>query len=162
MRICVPYYPSDYPSWLGGNRLLRPAYELLCKASSYKRNPRDERYMNSLVTKLFTDNCQWIDARSLRPEFLKNAREVVLLWPDGNGYGWFRVERRIFAWKDENCKVMVLNGRRRYFQLNLGLWTTYLVRRCLERFWVGELGFIVIFMLVSPVITAWDLSRGRK
>ncbi|MDI6792686.1 MAG: hypothetical protein QME81_07455 [bacterium] len=161
MRLCVSYFPGDYPSWLGSG-FLRPAFNLLTKAGNYKRNPRNESYMKDLVAEVFGDDFRQIEAKDLRPEDIKKAEEIVLLWPDGNGYGWFRVESQIFAFKKRGAKVMVLNGRRRGFQLTIRLWFGYWLRRFLERFWIGELVFSAVFLVVSPLMVAWDLMRGRK
>ncbi len=161
MRLCIFYQPHDYPSWLGKG-FLRPAFNLLSKASNYKRNPRDERYMKDLVESVFLNDYQWVEAKSLRSEILRKVEEIVMIWPDGNGYGWLWVEFRVFLWTDKNCKIMVLNGRRRYFQLTTQVWLAYWLRCFLERFWIGELIFSLIFVVVSPVMAGWDLLKGRK
>lgn len=118
--------------------------------------------MRDLAGELLGDSCKLMQADALSPENLGNAERIVLLWPDGNGYGWFWVERRTLAWKAGGTKVTVLNGRRRCFDLTMRVWSTYCFRRFLERFWVGELVFSLLFVMVSPLILAWDISRGRR
>jgi hypothetical protein len=102
-----------------------------------------------------------LEASDLSPARLRNVEDIVLLWPDGSGYGWFPVERRIWAWKDKSAKVRVLNGRRRSFRLTSGLWAAYLFRRFMERFWIGEMAFSLLFFVVSPFLVIWDIGRGK-
>jgi hypothetical protein len=160
MQVCITHFPSEYSSWLR-KWFLSQLFDRLSKASRYKRNPRDIQYMRALVTEFLGQDIHWVKAKYLRPNIVKEADKIILLWPDGNGYGWFWVEFRVFAWR-RGSTVMVLNGRRRYFQLTLKLWLAYCLRRFLERFWIGEIVFSIIFLVVSPFLVAWDLLRGHK
>jgi len=161
MRLCVSFFPSEYPSWLG-KALSHSFYNLLCKASNYKRNPRNLAYTRALVTQTLGEGCLIVKARHLSESRLKDADEIVLLWPDSNGYGWFGVERRILAWKKKHSKIMILNGRRRCFNLSRSLWIMYLLRRFMERFWIGEIIFSLFFLCISPFLMLWDFIRGKQ
>jgi hypothetical protein len=162
VRLCLSYYPSEYPlfmRWIVGRR----AYELLCKASHYKRNPRNSEYMRDVAGQKFGNNYEVIDAGDYSYERVKHASEIVLLWPDASGYGWFGIERKIMAYsKQLNIEITVLNGRRRYFSFNKVTWANYLARRFIERLWLGEIVFSIMFLFVSPFITVWDFIRGRR
>lgn len=161
MKLCITYFPSEYPSWTGKG-FFSPFFKLLSKGSNYRRCPRDKNYMRDLFHKVFNGDYQFSDADELKAELVRQAEEIVLLWPDGNGYGWFGTEYKVLRWKNRDCSVLVLNGRHRHFQFSPGLWLSYLSRRTLERFWIGEIVFSLIFVVVSPLIVVWDLVRGRR
>ena len=158
--VAVEYFPPELPVWLPSGPFA-PALELLRRGSRYKRNPRDAAYMRALLEETYGGGAAVVAAPALAPAALRGAREVVLLWPDGNGFGWASVERRVQAWKSRSCRVFVLNGRRRRFELTPAIRAAYLVRRMLERFWVGELAFSLVFLIASPLLVSWDLLRRR-
>jgi hypothetical protein len=91
-----------------------------------------------------------------------SVSEIVLLWPDGNGLGWGRLEREVFRRKQPSTRLTVLNGRRRSFVLNRGQWRTTRVRRFIEKSLVTEAAFTVVFAVTSPFLLAWDMARGRR
>ncbi len=161
MRLCVAHASDEYPGWLRFG-LPRAAFRRLSAASRSKRNPRDQEQMLGLARAAFGPDSRVVRAHEIEPRLLADASEIVLLWPDGNGYGWGRVERRVFARKAPSCAVVVLNGRRRRFTLSRWLRVGYLVRRILERFWVAEIAFSLLFLLVSPCLVVWDLATGRR
>lgn len=161
MKLCLSFFPKDYPSWTMGG-FMRPVVNLISKAIHFKRNPRDLDYMQFLLSQTIKLDFKVIDAKDLSADRLKGVEEVVLLWPDGNGYGWFGTEKRIFSLKERTTKVTVLNGRRRYFHLSSILWISYLVRRFLERFWIGEIIFSILFLIISPFLVIWDLAQGHR
>jgi len=156
-RICVTFFPLDCPSpWMRGMGIS------LSNASFYKRNPRDERYMRNVVTQIFDAEIPFISVTDLRPESFHQVEEVILLWPDGNGYGWYGVEQRVFHWKASGCRVFVINGRKRNFVLTPMVKLTYRWRRFAERFWLGEIVFSILFVVLSPFLLIWDFVRGRN
>lgn len=161
MKVCITYFPDDYPAWIGPGPF-KPLFHLLVKASCYRRNPRGIKYMKSLADEFFGTNYKLIDSKNLSIGKLKEEDEIVLLWPDGNGYSWFRIEQKIFKWKKDSAKLYVLNGRRRYFPLSRSLWRAYLLRRVVERYWVGELLFMPLFLIMTYFFLAFDLLRGRR
>jgi hypothetical protein len=154
--VAVEHFPPELPVWLS-----RGPFERLRRASRYKRNPRDAAYMHALLEDTYGAGVAVVSGPAMVPEALRKAREVVLLWPDGNGFGWATVERQVRTWKSRSCRVFVLNGRRRRFELTPAVRAGYLVRRILERLWVGELAFAGVFVVVSPLLVGWDLLRGH-
>jgi hypothetical protein len=91
---------------------------------------------------------------------LDTFEQIVLLWPDGNGMGWFRIERKVFRAKNATARVYVLNGRKRLFELQRRLWRGYRVRRFLEKSFLLESGVLVVFLLTAPVLALWDIAFG--
>ena len=87
--------------------------------------------------------------------------EIVLLWPDGNGTGWSRLERTILDEKRPSARVIVLNGRRRRFELDRTRWRRFRARRFVQKALVGELVFGLLFVVVTPWLWLADLVRGR-
>lgn len=118
--------------------------------------------MKDLVQSLFGADCEWVEAHDLRRDQVRAATEIVLLWPDGNGYGWLVTECKVLAWKAHGARLLVLNGRRRFFALTPGRWLAYGLRRLAERFWMGELVFSLCFVVISPPLVVWDWVRGHR
>ncbi len=96
---------------------------------------------------------------AILPPFDK-FEQIILLWPDGNGMGWFGIERKVFRAKNANARVYVLNGRKRLFELQRRLWRRYKLRRFLEKSFLLESGLLVVFLLTAPVLALWDLAFG--
>lgn len=160
MILGVFFSPKDYPAW-STRGILGLAFNPLSKACRFRRNPRELCYLRSLLARAIPMDVELKEAEDLSIKDVKHVEDIILLWPDGNGYGWFGLERKIFSWKKRGAAVTVLNGRGRYFCLSRAVWGGYLVRRFLERFWIGEIAFSLIFLLVSPFLVIWDLARGR-
>lgn len=162
MKLCLSHCSAEYPPFL--KKLLGSrAYALLCQASNYKRNPRSIEYMLDLARQLFGCEYEVIDAEDVSIDKLRTVSEIVLLWPDGNGYGWYGIEKTMMTHSRQlKIKVAVLNGRRRYFNFDRVVWFNYLLRRFAERFWLGEIFFSFIFLCTSPFVIGWDLIRGRR
>lgn len=164
VKRCILYFPEDYPKWLkmliGGK-----AFGLLIRGSRKKRNPRDESYMRNVAKELLEGNLEFVEAGALNSTHFADTDEIILLWPDAIGYGWHGVEKKIFDLKGSATKVSVLNGRRRYFPFASSVTTLkyqrYACRRFIERFWLGEMVFSIIFVAVTPFIVVYDLVRGR-
>lgn len=161
MRLCLTLFPPDYPNWLKKGPFFY-FFDRLGLFLHKRRNPRTEEYMRQLCAETFPGGYTVKDAKLVTPEDLAESKEVVLLWPDANGYGWAGVERRISREIPAGTELTVLNGRRRYFRLGRGLRFTYLVRRVLERFWIGEMLMTALFILVTPALLAWDKAKGRS
>jgi hypothetical protein len=159
--VAVAYFPAELPPGLTGGPFRKPV-ELLRRASRYKRNPRDASYMRQLLEETYGRGVGVVEAPSIDRATLYQANHVVLLWPDGNGFGWAGVERRVRDAIDPSCKVFVLNGRRRHFELTAATHASYLARRLLERFWVGEIAFTLVFVVLSPFFVASDFLRGHR
>ena len=59
-------------------------------------------------------------------------------------------------------RVLVLNGRQRLFELTPSTWRAYLLRRALEKSFIFEGVFAVVFLIGTPFLIVWDWMRGRR
>jgi hypothetical protein len=152
--ICIFYFKRQ-PKFL---------FSLFSKIENFKRNPRNLEYMKNLANKKFDNNYELIDGYKLSKNDLikiSQTNKIVLLWENSNGYHWFNIERKIFSLKNKDAKIMILNGRKRYFELNKQTWFRYLFVRNFERFWVGEILFTILFIIISPIIVIWDFIKKK-
>jgi hypothetical protein len=94
--------------------------------------------------------------------YLGQFEQIVLLWPDGNGMGWYEVEEKIFREKNATTPIHVLNGRNRLFELQRALWRGYRLRRFLEKTFLLEFGALGVFFVSAPALTLWDMVCGRR
>lgn len=161
-----PEYPlleRILSSSIGKKRILWPFRELV-RGSRLRRNPRNLEYMKRIIPSDYKNieiaHIAKID--DLKKFSFEHREEIVLLWPDGNGYGWNKVERYIFHRKTPRCKVIVVNGRRRVFVLNRTRRSGFLIRRFIEKFLVFEFIFTAFFIIATPFFLFYDLIRGRK
>jgi hypothetical protein len=166
-RIFIAYHDSAYPNALRSAWLPTAAVASLERHLQHPRNARSETYMRELVTAAYGDVPESAIVRVTPGHRLpsipwESVSEVVLLWPDGNGLGWGRLEREVFRRKRPSTRITVLNGRRRSFVLNRGQWRTIRVRRFIEKSLVTEAAFTVVFAVTSPFLLAWDMARGRR
>jgi hypothetical protein len=160
MKLCIQFFPKIKVS--RNNRFITTRiYHALLNGSYYKQNPRDMMYMQFLVKESFKNKFIIIDINKMSPSLIKGATEVILLWPDSLGHGWFNIEKKIFIWKKKNTRVMVLNGRRRYFSLSKNLWLKYLILRAIEKFWLGEVLFFIVFLFLTPFLILYDSIKGH-
>ena len=134
----------------------------------YKRNSRLPDYMRELARVAIKQDCELIElpegcdpARVLTAARLEAAREIVLLWPDAIGYGWWPIERRVFASKRPVTPVSVLSGRRRRFAVTWSSLMPFRVRRVVERLWLGEIALGAGLLLAGAFLVTWDTIRGR-
>lgn len=135
----------------------------LSRAFYTRRGARSTEYMRELSRQTLGESCVTVEANE--PAFnerLRTASEVVLLWPDAIGSGWWPVERTIFRAKYPDARVFALNGRRRRYELNARTLAGFRVRRVLERLWLGEIAMTAIVMVALPFLVVWDLARGHK
>ena len=122
----------------------------------YKANPRDETYMRALFAERYPDG------RLGGAEDVAGADRIVLLYPDAIGIGWGPVERALLRRASQRTEVRVLNGRRRDFVLDRRSRQRLELRRWLEAALVGEALASAAFVLITPVLVAWDVLRGRR
>ena len=94
----------------------------------------------------------WADA-------LIQADTVVLLYSDAIGQGFGRIESVVR--RRSRVPVIVLNGRRRKFALDSRTRRALWLRRRVELWMLGELFALGFFLIVTPVLLAIDLARGR-
>ena len=148
----------------------RPATRTLARLSSYleaRRNPRDFDYMRELAKQRAPHFAAGLlvalhddDLGALHVEW-SSIDEITLLWPDGNGTGWARIEREVFRKRRPAARVVVLNGRGRSFVLTRSEWTRARWRRGLEKTLPVEFLVLGAFVLSAPVLALWDLLHGR-
>jgi hypothetical protein len=101
-----------------------------------------------------------VEASDLDRVDWKAAREVVFLWPDAIGVGWRGIEGDVLRRLPASTPVMVLNGRRRYFNLREHGRAGFLWRRALDKTFAFEFVFLAGFLLSSPVLALVDRVRG--
>jgi hypothetical protein len=134
----------------------------------YRRYPRSLAYMQQLVERVLpgfqAEKAQLVTSQQeLERVPWSQFSTVVVLWPDANGAGWTSVETHVFSKKMPGCRVYVLNGRGRLFDLNRRLWRSYQFKRVLEKSFVLETLVLGIFLVTSPVMALWDLvTKGDK
>lgn len=161
MRLCINHSPPDYPERLQRG-LLGYLFSRLSLYLRRRRNPRSMEYMEALCTEQFGTDYTIVAASDISVIAIGEVDEIVLLWPDGNGYGWAAIERTVFSKMDAKAKLTVLNGRRRSFNFNKKLRVQYLLRRFAERFWIAEIFSTALFILVTPLLLLWDFAKGRS
>ncbi len=84
--------------------------------------------------------------------------QLVLLYPDAIGLGWSPLER---ALRRRFNNVKVLNGRKRFFQLDGKELIQLRVRRFLEITFLPEIIFAPFLLIYGTVLTIKDKIRGR-
>jgi hypothetical protein len=150
--------------WASRHKPSLLASKILALASylEYQRNPRSRSYMETLVACVFPkEQGKIIDVTG--PGIHVNWQQIdriVLLWPDGNGTGWAAIEQEVFRKKPARAKVLVLNGRRRVFQLSRGRWRAIKCRRALEKTLLLEMMLFLVFLITGSVLAVWDFLRG--
>lgn len=133
------------------------------KALASKANPRSKEYMRAL----FEEKCPGsrfveVEADSSWQEEVRSADNIVLLYPDAIGQGFGDFELSLVGLMKERANLSVLNGRKREFALCTPLRRELRFRRILERWMLVESVVLVLFLLLTPPLLAWDLARGRR
>ena len=168
--VAIEYWGHPYPFLArlverGRGRALHRFLHKLTIDSISRRNPRNREYMLALMANSGLGESQLLTAASNAATFdrarLAAAKDIVLLWPDGNGTGWRSVERLVFAEARRDARIFVLNGRRRRFELSAGAWRGFLWRRAVEKTLLLEFVFSVVFVVTSPFLVLADVLRGR-
>ena len=149
---------------------VKPAVGALAKlrrVERYKRNGRSAAYMRELARVALDARYRLVevpmgDASALASAGLPAANEIVLLWPDAIGHGWWPIERRVLAARGPATHVSVLNGRgRRFSATQTSLWA-FRLRRAVERLWLGEVALTAALFLAAPLLVTWDAIRGHR
>lgn len=161
MILCIHHFPPVYPELLQRGRM-GYFFNRLGLYLDRRRNPRDLEYMENLCRERFGNGYTLVAASKISDVQIGNADQVVLLWPDGNGYGWYQTENTVFRNMKKGAQLHVLNGRRRYFPYSKRGQLPYLLRRSAERLWLAEIASTVVFILVTPFLLLLDFAKGRS
>lgn len=132
------------PVWLP-----KKLHRVICERS----NPRTKSYMTSLLKQHFlhAEICE-----NLNIKLIANAT-VVLLYQDAIGLGWSKLEKLCLKHAQT---VMVINGRRRKFQLTRSTRRKLLLRRFLEITFLLEMLTAPVLLLAGSILALTDkISR---
>lgn len=132
------------------------------RLSEYQRNARTEDYMIQVAQEQSVGEGKWGDVSEFDRNQIQDAEEIVLIWRDANGLGWGREEMRLWLQKNSKTPIKVLNGRDRFFLLNPATWLGYLIRRFIERSYLGEAGLAFLLIASFPFLFIWDFGRGHR
>lgn len=139
-------------------RLLRLLFTKLSGFHEYRGSPRPLPYMKDLIYNRIgnIDSACLMETSIVSQIDVSKFKQIVLLWPDANGMGWFNIERQIFKRKQADTQVYVLNGRRRLFELPRKQWRSFRVKRFLEKTFLLEVGVLLLFIVTAPILALWD------
>jgi hypothetical protein len=159
--LCIHDSPSDYPEQLQQGRM-GYFFNRLALYLNRRRNPRTLEYMEKLCQEHFGDSSTLVASSEISEAQIGHADQVVLLWPDGNGYGWYTIENTVFRKMKPGTQLYVLNGRRRLFPYSKLTQLPYLLRRNAERLWLAEIVSTAVFILITPIFLLLDYLKGRS
>ena len=128
----------------------------------YKSNPKSREYMLGMVKERYP-NVEILEFPFCEKDtaLLREADEVILLYPDAIGLGFGAVEKFIVGIKKPETAIKVLNGRKRFFLFNLKIRRQLRRRRFLEWTMLPELIFMVFFVIFTPFMYLFDAMRKR-
>lgn len=118
--------------------------------------------MSALAADVGEGSWSIIDNSRLTDQQISEASNIVLLWPDANGFGWGQITQRIDRFKRSEARVYVLNGRRRHFELTFPFRLRFALRRAIQQAWVGEVAFMIAGLGIAAPLAAWDKLHGRS
>ncbi len=124
--------------------------EKLYRAVCQRANPRSKAYMLTLLYEKFPE-AELIDLEQPR-----SSAKIVLLYPDAIGLGWGKIEERI---KAETKNPIVLNGRRKVFDLIPSVHRKLLLYRFLEITFLPEILLMPFILLYGALIAIKDKFR---
>src|SRR4051794_37140342 len=77
---------------------LRLLFAKLGGFHEYRRSPRPLSYMKELIhSRIGKIDCLgMMETSTISQVDVSKFKQIILLWPDANGMGWFNIERRIF------------------------------------------------------------------
>lgn len=126
-------------------------YRVVCNRS----NPRTKDYMARLADQKFQDVVLCDAIKQLKID----ERNIVLLYPDSIGIGFFMTELRLFLKKKS---LTILNGRGRVFELTAFSWICLLCKRFLESTFLPEFFLAPIVLIVAFLLTIKDKLVGHN
>ena len=129
------------------------------KAVWYKANPRDEAYMKKIFMEKYPDG-KFVDisTESQWEKILRDADDIVLLYPDSTGLGFRRLEEKM----KEKKSIVIINGRKRKLDFTSHIKRKLYLKRILEWSMIGEVCYTLVFLLVTPVLLGIDILKGRR
>jgi len=123
---------------------------------------RDREYMMALFNSHFPSGTVVdVDDGQIPPEVASSADNIVLLFPDSIGMDFGDIERNV-AVRCPSRRILVLNGRRRFFNLDAKMRRRLALRRFLEATRIPEIVFFLVFVVATPVLVVVDALRGRR
>lgn len=126
--------------------------EKLHRVVCQRSHPRSKEYMLSLLQEKFPGT-QLIDLEQPR-----SSGQIILLYPDSIGLGWWKVERRL----SRSHKLVVLNGRRRVFEFTPSVRRMLLLRRFLEMTFLPEMLLTPFVLFYGAFVATKDKFWGCK
>ncbi len=128
----------------------------------FRQNSRSREYMAAAAAVEYPEFAvsQHIGPKDIATLDWSLVSRVVLLWPDSSGLGWRPIEQKVRTTLGTQTELVVLNGRRRKFALASA--KQLYLRRFLEKSFLPDLLLTMGFFVLSPVLLAADLVRGRK
>jgi hypothetical protein len=90
---------------------------------------------------------------------LSSYDAIICLYPDPLGLEFGELEKSFLRKNLPN--VWVINGRRRFFQLDGSTLRTIRFHRFLTKSWLAEIIFALSIFIVAPVIAVFDWLSGR-
>lgn len=154
------YHKSTaYP---GAKLIPIPSLQLLFTKLSgfheYRGSLRPLSYMKELIHSRIEkiDSSDMTEMSIISQVDVSKFKQIILLWPDANGMGWFNIERQAFKRKHSNTPIYVLNGRRRLFELSRRQWRVFRLKRFLEKTFLLEFGVLLLFLVTAPILALWD------
>lgn len=137
-----PFF-KEKPWWMP-----QKLYRVVC----HRSNPRSKEYMLDLLREKFPD-AEIVDINQTR-----SPGKIILLYPDSIGLGWRKIENRLI----HNHERVVLNGRRRVFELTSSVRRMLLLRRFLEMTFLPEILLTPFVLLYGAFVATKDKFRGRQ
>ena len=136
--------------------------KLYRRALCSKANPRSIEYMKNAFIKRYPNGVFVnTEAAPTWERDIATAHSIILLYPDSIGLGFSRIESEVFRSKKRLAAVRALNGRDREFILNNSAIIRLRSHRFLERWMIGEIFALLIFLIITPVLLVADWLRGR-
>ncbi len=138
--------------------------DLLCDDAAAAQIPADCRGAFEQVVGVPEKQLDRLDARLVDRLSARGYTLVVLLYRDAIGLGWSRTERSTRRLAGRHA---VLNGRRRFFELDRAHRRALRLRRLLSTAWITELLLMPVVGVTTAALSLYDavtrlaVRRGR-
>jgi hypothetical protein len=131
------------------------------RAVVWKANPRTPEYMRARFAEAAPGG-RIVAPGAGMADALREADEVLLMYPDAIGLGWRAIERDVVRRAAPGADVAVLNGRGRRFALDARTRRALGLRRAMEWTMLLELVAAPLIVGLAPALWAVDAIRGRR